>query len=137
MEALAIWSGWLAATAVALAALVPLVARLRAGRRAAPTSPTIRSHVALGVATAALAFGHTMVVLPALGSPAATGGGMAALLPGVAAFFVLLAHVGVGLQLRDPKLRDRPKKRRVHAATATTIALAVALHAILLERAGR
>ena len=133
MEAIAIWSGWLATAAIVLAALVPVVQRLRAGKRAAPGSGPIRLHVALGMATAALAFGHTMAVLPALGSPAAIAGGLFAMLPAGAAFFLLVAHAGLGLQLRDPKLKERARKRRMHTTTAVLIALTVAIHVTLLR----
>src|SRR4051812_44934433 len=118
MEAIAIWSGWLATAAIVLAALVPIVQRIRTRRRAPPGSPPIRLHVMVGLATAAFAFLHTMAVLPALGSPAVIGGGIFALLPAGAAFFLLVAHAGLGLQLRDPKLRDRVRKRRMHTTTA-------------------
>lgn len=134
---MATWTGWLAAVAIVVSALVPLGHRLRTGRRGAPASPTIRAHVALGFATSMLAFAHTMTVLPALGSPAATGGGMTAILPGVVAFFLLVAHAGLGLQLRSEKLKNRAEKRRAHLATAISIALAVAIHAVVLERAAR
>jgi hypothetical protein len=134
---MAIWTGWLALVAIVLAALVPIVTRLRTGRGLAPTSRPIRAHVVLGLTTSAFGFAHTLTVIPALGSPAATGGGMLALLPGGVAFFVLLAHTGIGLQLRDPKLRDRAKKRSTHRATAVTIALAVAVHVAALELSAR
>ncbi len=136
MEAIAVWSGWVATAAIALAALVPLVQRIRAGKRAAPGSSPIRLHVLVGLATAALAFVHTMAVLPVLGSPAAIAGGLFALLPAGAAFFLLVAHAGLGLQLREPKLKDRARKRRMHTTTAVLIALMVAIHAALLIRAG-
>ncbi len=135
MEALAIWSGWLATAAIVLAALVPIVQRLRAGKRAPPGSPPIRLHVAVGMATSALAFFHTLAVLPALGTPAAIGAGVVALLAAGGAFFLLVAHAGLGLQLRNPKLRDRANKRRQHTTTAVLIAVAVAIHATLLLRA--
>lgn len=134
---LAFLTGWLAVAAIVFSVSVPLLQRLRFGKRAAPGSPSIRQHVVVGLATAALAFAHTFVVIPQLGSPAATEGGMAALLPAGAAFFLLVAHAGLGLQLRDPKLRDRAKKRRMHTVTATLIGVTVAIHAIVLERAGR
>ena len=133
MEVIAIWSGWFATTAIVLAALVPIVQRLRAGKRAAPGSAPIRLHVTIGLATAALAFLHTMAVLPALGSPAAIAGGLFAMLSAGAAFFLLVAHAGLGLQLRDPKLRDRARKRRMHTTTAVLIALTVAIHVTLLR----
>ena len=50
-------------------------------------------------------------------------------------FFVLFAHVGVGLQLRNPALKRRASKRRTHVITASLIVLAIALHVVLL-RAG-
>ena len=137
MEAVAVWSGWLAAAAIAAAALVPIVQRLRAGRRAPPGSPPIRLHVLIGLATAALAFVHTMAALPALGSPAAIAGGIFALLPAGAAFFLLIAHAGLGLQLTDPKLRKRTEKRGQHTTTAVLIALTVSAHVVLLLRASR
>lgn len=136
MEAIAIWSGWLATAAIVVAALVPIVQRLRGGRRAPPGSAPIRLHVTIGLATAALAFLHTMAVLPALGTPAAIGAGVFALLSAGAAFFLLVAHAGLGLQLRDPKLRDRANKRQQHTTTAVLIAITVAIHVVLLVRAG-
>jgi hypothetical protein len=133
---LATVTGWLAAIAIVAAVLVPVVHRLRTGKRGAPGSQPIRIHVLVGLTTSAIAFAHTLSILPALGSPAAIGGGVLALLPGGAAFFLLVAHAGLGLQLRDPKLRDRAKKRRQHTTTAVLIAAAVATHVVLLERAG-
>lgn len=130
-------TGWLAAAAILIAGLVPLLTRLRQGKRASPGSSPIRWHVVLGLSTSALAFGHTLSILTALGTPAATAGGMLALLPGGLAFFVLMAHTGIGLQLRDEKLRDRAKKRRTHFATALTITTLVAVHAGVLLWAGR
>lgn len=129
------WSGWLATLAIVIAAAIPLGMRLRIGRRAAPSSGAIRTHVILGFVTSAFAFGHTLLVVPALGSPAATGGGMLALAPGGLAFVLLIAHAGLGLQLRDEKLKQRAKTRRSHATTAVAIAIAVAVHVVLLERA--
>jgi hypothetical protein len=130
-------SGWAVVIAIIAAASLPLAARLRVGKRAAPGSPPIRAHVALGVATSVLAFTHTLTALPALGSPAATAGGALALVPGGAAFFVLIAHSGIGLQLRDPKLRARAEKRKVHGLTAMTIVATAALHVAALEAATR
>jgi cytochrome b561 len=127
-------SGWIALACIALAGCVPLGARLREGRRAAPGSPPIKLHVALGFGTSAAAFLHTLLVLPALGSPAAVAGGMLALAPAGAAFFLLMAHTGIGLKLRDERLRDREKKRRAHATTAISIVCAVGLHVFALLR---
>jgi hypothetical protein len=132
---MAFYSGWIATVAIVLAAAVPIAQRLRRGKRAAPGSAPIRLHVVIGLATVAFAFAHTLAALPALGSPAAIGGGVSALLPAGAAFFLLVAHAGLGLQLRDVRLRDRVRKRRMHTTTAVLISLAVAAHAVLLERA--
>lgn len=137
METVAIWSGWLATAAILAAAALPIAYRVRAGRRASPASRPIRAHVVVGLATAALAFLHTMTVLPALGSPAAIAGGLLALMAGGAAFFLLVAHAGLGLQLRDPKLKRRAGKRRQHTTTAALIALTVSAHVGLLLAAAR
>jgi hypothetical protein len=127
-------SGWVALVAIFVAGFVPIFARVRGGKRAAPGSPTINTHVVLGVVTSLLAGAHTFMVMPELGSPRAIAGGMLALGAGALAFFVLFAHVGLGLQLRKEKLKDRAKKRRMHLATALTIAIAAAIHAALLLR---
>ena len=132
---MAFWSGWIAAVAIVFAAMVPLGHRLRTGKRGAPGSPAIKLHIALGAVTALLALGHTLVVLPELGSSAAIGGGMVALAPGAVAFFVLFAHAGLGLQLRNERLKERASKRRAHLATAISIAIAVTIHAAVLQRA--
>ncbi len=103
-------------------------------RTSAPCPARARStgHVALGLGATALALLHTFGVLPALGSSAAIRGGMGALGPGTVAFFLLFAHVGVGLKLRDPKLKSRAKVRRTHVALAIGIAVAVATHVAVL-----
>jgi hypothetical protein len=130
-------TGWLTVVAMVVAVAVPIVQRIEHGKRAAPGSEPIRLHVIVGLTVSALAFLHTLLILPELGSPAATAGGMLALLPGGIAFVVMLAHAGLGLQLRDPKLKKRASVRRTHTITATLIALFVALHAVALERAAR
>jgi hypothetical protein len=61
---------------------------------------------------------------------------MTAFAPGAAAFFLLFAHVGVGLQLLRPKLRDRNGKRRTHVVLASSIALLAAVHVLVLLRSG-
>jgi len=131
---MAVWTGWLAVAAIVLAVLVPTAQRIRTGQRGAPGSRPIRIHVYVGMATAALAFTHTLVIIPSLGSPAAISGGVAAMMAAGAAFFLLVAHAGLGLQLREPKLKDRKKKRRMHTTTALLIALAVTAHVVLLRR---
>ncbi|MFO0736824.1 MAG: hypothetical protein U0270_13145 [Labilithrix sp.] len=130
-------TGWLAVAAMAVAVGVPIYQRVKHGKRAAPGSEPIRLHVVIGLTVSACAFGHTLLILPELGSPAATAGGMLALLPGGVAFVFMLAHAGLGLQLRDPKLKKRPDVRRSHTITATLIAIFVAIHAVALERAAR
>ena len=131
------WSGWLATLAFVIAALVPLGVRLRAGKRVAPSTPPIRAHVLLGLMTSACTFGHTLLVLPELGSPAATAGGMLDGVRGISILLVVIAHAGLGLQLRDEKLRTRAKTRRTHATTALLIAVLVAIHIVVLEQARR
>ena len=128
-------SGWFAVALVLLAASFPLGHRLWAHRRATPPSRTIKVHVALGLSAAAAALIHTLSVLPALGAPAVVGAGMLSLAPASAAFFLLFAHVGVGLQLRNPRLRDRTAKRRLHVALAISIVVTVAAHVVALLRA--
>jgi cytochrome b561 len=132
---MAIWSGWLATALIVIAGLVPLVVRLRHGKRAAPESQPMRTHVLVGLTTGTVAFVHTLVVVPALGAPGAVGGGMLALGAAGAAFFLLVAHTGLGFQLRRPKLRDRAKKRRAHLTTALLIVVAVSVHVIALLQA--
>jgi formate-dependent nitrite reductase membrane component NrfD len=129
-------TGWVATALVAGAASVPLGHRIVRGRRAALDSRPIRSHVAIGIAVCAAAFVHILTVIPELGTSTAIDAGMSALAPGALAFLLLLAHVGVGLQLRSPKLKDRPKKRRLHFTFATMIAIVVAAHVVIIMRAG-
>jgi hypothetical protein len=135
VDDLASWSGWCAAVLVLAAALVPLGYRTRLGRRASPTSRAIGVHVVTGLAASLGALLHTLAGLPALGSPASVRGGMSALGPAAVAFFLLFAHVGVGLKLRDPALRDRVRFRRRHFALAVAIAIGVGAHVVALLRA--
>jgi hypothetical protein len=129
-------TGWVAYALIASAATVPLGFRLMNKRRAAPDSKPIGIHATIGICAAAAAGFHTLAILPSLGSPAAVGGGMIAILPATLAFFLLFAHVGVGMQLRNTKLRDRPKKRRLHLFLATAIGITATAHVVLLLRAG-
>lgn len=133
---MAVWSGWTAVTLILLAACVPVAYRLVLRRRAPPPSPPMQLHVALGLATALVAFVHTVIALPSLGSPGAVGGGLLPLASAGCAFFLLVAHAGIGLQLRDVRLRDRVSKRRTHLATAIAIVLAVSAHVAGLLTAG-
>lgn len=137
MDGLGAWTGWAAAAVIAAAALLPLYTRLSSKRRAAPDSKPTRIHVFVGIAAAAFALVHTLAALPALGGAVAIEAGNLPLAAGAVAFFVIVAHVGVGLQLRDVKLRDRVKKRRLHLVTASIIVVVVSVHAALLYLATR
>jgi hypothetical protein len=128
-------SGWICVAWIVTAALVPLLHRLVRGRRAALGSRPVKTHVAIGAGAAVFAFLHTMSVLPTLGSPTAIAGGMAAIAPGGLAFFVVVAHVGIGLRLRRRDLEERVALRRRHALTAAAIAVAAAAHVVMLFRA--
>jgi hypothetical protein len=132
VDDLASWSGWLGAALIIAAAFVPLGHRVFVRRRAVPTSGAIQGHVILGFAATAVALLHAFAVIPALGSPAAIKGGMTALAPATAAFFLLFAHVGVGLRLRNPRLRERVRTRRWHVVLAVAIAATVAAHVTAL-----
>jgi len=133
---LAAWSGWGSVVLLATAALVPLAHRARAGKRALPGSGALRAHATLGLATSACALAHGLGALGALGSSEAISAGTPAFVPGAAAFFLLFAHVGVGLQLLRPKLRDRTKKRRTHLALAISIAVLASAHVVAMLSAG-
>ena len=106
---------------------------MRAKKRAAPDSAPIRLHVVLGTTTTLMAFAHTLAALFDLGSSAAIGGGFIALMTGGVAFTIIIAHAGIGLQLRDVRLRDRAVKRRKHVTTAIAISVIVAAHVVLLR----
>jgi hypothetical protein len=129
----AAWTGWIAAALLLLAAAVPLGHRWIHGRRATPGSRTLSGHVVLGLTTAVVAVTHATCILPMLGDAAVVRGGSAALLPGVLAVFLLVAHVGLGLRLRQPRLRDRVRLRRTHLIVAATIATAVSVHVAALR----
>ncbi len=127
-------TGWVAAASVLAAGAVPTGQRLLFGKRAPIDSKPIRSHVVFGASAAAIAFLHALAVLPSLGSPEAIGAGDWPLASGAFAFLLLMAHVGVGQQLRNPKLKTRPRMRRTHVAFATAIILAVGWHVTMLLR---
>ena len=105
MEYLATWSGWLAIALYATAASIPIGLRLRYRRRGAPESPPMRIHVVVGIALACVAGGHTLAAIPALGESATVGAGSFALVPGALALLIVVAHAGIGFQLREPRLR--------------------------------
>jgi hypothetical protein len=93
----------------------------------------MRAHVIIGLATSIIGFLHAATLVADLGAPGAVAGGALALAPGALAFFLLMAHTGIGLQLRDEKLKNRPRKRGLHRLTATLIAVCVAVHVIALR----
>ena len=93
----------------------------------------MKAHVAIGLATSVIGFLHTATLVADLGAPGAVAGGAIALAPGAFAFFVLVAHTGIGLQLRDERLKDRPRKRRLHRLTASLIVIGVAAHVLALR----
>jgi hypothetical protein len=109
---------------------------LREKRRASPHSKLIGIHIVIGTATAFAAFTHTLFAMMSLGSSSAIGGGNAALLAGVGAMLVLMAHIGIGLRLREPKLRRRPEVRRRHMAAAITISALAIGHISMLWISG-
>src|SRR4051812_13673995 len=104
---MAVWLGWLAVVTIVLAASLPVGTRITRGKRSPPDSQPIRIHVVLGTTTAVLAFLHTLTILPNLGSSEAVGGGFWAMTSGAIAFCILVAHAGIGLQLRNLRLRNR------------------------------
>jgi hypothetical protein len=128
-------TGWTSIALIVTAAAVPLVQRVRLGKRPPPDAPGTRLHVVIGLAVCVICFLHTGVVLPMVGAPGAIGGGMLAMIPACVGFGMLVAHAGLGLQLRRPKLKDRIKKRRMHMATAIIIFVAASTHigALLLS----
>jgi hypothetical protein len=128
-------TGWITVALIVFAALFPIVYRIVRHKRAALTAAPTRWHVVAGTAVVVFAFVHSVGIVTDLGSPAAIVGGMVALLAGGVAFFLLMIHAGLGLQLRNPKLRDRIKKRSMHTTTATAIVVTVAVHVVLLMRA--
>lgn len=132
---MAVILGWLTLGLVFVAGLIPLGYRLREKRRAGPDSKPISLHVTIGVATAAAAFAHALVSVLSLGSASAVSAGNLAIAVGGAALLVLMAHVGIGLQLRNPKLRKRKELRTKHLFTALTIAVCALVHALLLATA--
>jgi hypothetical protein len=130
---MAFWLGWVSVLAIAASAAIPLGVRIRTKKRASPDSTPIKWHVALGTTTTVLAFAHTLAALSDLGSSAAIGGGFLALMSGAVAFMIIVAHAGIGLQLRDVRLRDRARQRRRHVATALAITVVVTAHVVLLR----
>jgi len=124
------WSGWLAVAAVLAAVIVPVAHRVREKRRADLRSRSVSLHVGLGLVAGATGALHPLSAILALGDPTAITAGNLGLALGAVTFLVLLAHTGLGLRLRDPKLRQRPRVRRSHVITATLIGIATAGHVI-------
>jgi hypothetical protein len=127
---LAAWTGWITAALMLGAGLVQLWYRLAHGRRAGLGTREVSAHVVLGLAAAGVGFLHPLTALASLGSPGAIGGGALALALGALAFVLLLAHSGLGLKLRDPALRKRPRVRARHVVTAALLVGATAAHAL-------
>jgi hypothetical protein len=127
---LATISGWVAVAICFFAVAMPIGFRLRHGRRAELADPSVRRHVALGMTALALGAAHPLTALFQLGSPEAIGGGVLGLALGGLAFVVLISHSGLGLKLRDPKLRGRPASRRRHVVTASLLCLSALGHAL-------
>jgi hypothetical protein len=134
MDALAPYSGWLALVVILAAGMVPLAVRVYLKRRAAVETAPVRLHTAVGITAAAVAGLHTLLALPALGDPAAIEAGSLAFVIGSLGFLVVVAHVGIGLQLKVPALKDRLRKRRLHVLTASTLVALTVTHAWLLMR---
>lgn len=124
-------SGWFAGALLLVALALPLGHWALRRKRAAFDSRSVSMHIAVGMGAAGAGFLHPLVALLALGSPGAVGGGDLGLAFGGLAFVFLLAHTGLGLTLRDPKLKKRPKARRAHATTAAIITLSAAAHAAM------
>jgi hypothetical protein len=93
-------------------------------------------HVGLGIAVAVTAFVHALFGVMALGSSRAIGVSDWAIWAGSIALLVLMAHVGLGLQLRDLKLRNRAELRLKHLATALVITACAVTHVVMLWAAG-
>lgn len=123
-------TGWLAVAAFIAAALVPIVTRLRLSRRADVGDPSVKRHVLIGMVALIVGSVHPLTALFQLGSPEAIGGGVLGLALGGVAFVILLSHSGLGLKLRDPKLRGRPKSRRAHVITASLLSASALAHAL-------
>jgi hypothetical protein len=132
MPSMASITGWLALAAMLLAALVPVAYRLRFHKRAAFASPPVKLHVAIGMTAAALGALHPLTALFALGSPEAVGAGVFGIGLGGLAFVVLLSHAGIGLKLREPKLKTRAESRRRHTITAVVLSALGIAHALAL-----
>ncbi len=129
---LATLSGFVGGAFIFGALAIPIVHCVFAHRRAVVTSRVTRTHVVFGFSAAAMAIVHTIAAIPELGSSAVIRAGMIALVPACIAFFLLFAHVGVGLRLRHPTLKKRPKVRRLHVILALSIVTTVTVHVVAL-----
>lgn len=124
-------SGWFAAGLLVIAFAIPATHFLARRKRATLESRPVSAHIAIGMGAAGAGFLHPLVALLALGSPGAVGGGDLGLALGGLAFMMLLAHTGLGLALRDPKLKKRANARRAHLTTASIILASAGAHAAL------
>jgi hypothetical protein len=126
------WTGWIACAAIAVAAAIPTLHRVALGRRASPLSHALRWHAGAGMLAVLFAFVHVGFAMGDLGDPAVVRAGNIAIFPALLATFLLVAHVGVGIRLLSPRLRERVRFRRTHALLATTIVVAALVHVVAL-----
>jgi hypothetical protein len=129
-------TGWVAVAICLCAVAMPLGFRLKNARRAELADRSVQRHVALGMTALVVGAAHPLSALFQLGSPEAIGGGVLGLALGGLAFVVLISHSGVGLKLRDPKLRGRPRSRRMHVVTASLLCLSALGHALACRLGG-
>lgn len=126
------WTGWVAFAVIVVAAAIPTLHHLFLARRASPLSRTLQWHAGVGALAGVFVFVHAGTAMGALGDPSVVRAGNLAIFPALLAAFLVVAHVGVGLRLRSPRLRARVRLRRTHAAFATTILAAALAHVVAL-----
>ena len=129
---MAVVSGWVTIAFIFVAACLPLGHWLYKGRRASPQSQLTSIHVTIGAIVALTAFVHSLLAVLSLGTSQAIGAGDLGLALGGAGVFVLMAHIGIGLSLRKPKVRNRPAIRARHRLTALTIAVLAIAHTAII-----
>ena len=127
-------SGWILVVLVAATALLPFAVRRaelagpRPGVRARTFLERLRPHCFLGYAIAGLLLLHGWVAIDAgLGERVQSLG---LNLAGVALVLIGLQML-LGLRLRDPRRRDRPRLRRIHLITTLAIVVTAGAHIAL------